>query len=263
MDFSGTPLKRCLIGGNWKCNGTVKQVDALIETLNSAGEFPPSSEVVIAVPALQLQNCKSKFQPQIAVCSQDVGINPGFGAYTGEMSAELLVDSGIAWTLTGHSERRVGFGYPGETNEVVGKKTKVAINAGMSVIACIGEMLPDREAGRVMDVCSAQLKAIKDCLTEADWAKVVVAYEPVWAIGTGKVATPEQAEETHRQIRDWLAENISPEVATAVRIIYGGSVKGSSAEGLITCPNIDGFLVGGASLLPEFVDIIRSSVHKN
>ena len=207
------PAKRCLIGGNWKCNGTVKQVEGLIQVLNNAGYLPLTSEVVVAVPALQLQNCKSKFSPQIAVCSQDVGLNPGFGAFTGEISATLLVDSGINWTLTGHSERRVGFGFPGETNEIVGKKTKVAIDAGMSVIACIGEMLPDREAGRVMDICSAQLRAIAVCLQAKDWSNVVIAYEPVWAIGTGKVATPEQAEETHRQIRDWISSNVSSEVA--------------------------------------------------
>lgn len=256
------PAKRCLIGGNWKCNGTVRQVEEMINTLNSGSKYPMSSEVVIAVPALQLQNCKAKFASDIAVSSQDVCIKDGVGAYTGEISAKLLVDSGITWTLTGHSERRTGFGIPGETSEVVGKKTKVAIDNGMSVIACIGEKIEERESGATMAVCSEQLSALKAELTESDWAKVVIAYEPVWAIGTGKSATPPMAEETHSQIRDWLCENISPEVAQATRIIYGGSVKGATATGLISCPNIDGFLVGGASLLPEFKDIINSSTMK-
>ena len=182
------------------------------------------------------------------------------GAFTGEVSAKLLKDAGINWTLTGHSERRVGFGIPGETSAVVGRKTAVALKNGMSVIACIGEQLADREAGTTMNVCSEQLAAIAAELNEADWKRVVIAYEPVWAIGTGKVATPEQAEETHGQIRAWIAANVSSAVAHAVRIIYGGSVKGSNCKALIACPNIDGFLVGGASLLPEFVDIIKVNI---
>ena len=186
-------------------------------------------------------------------------MNGGFGAFTGEISAQMLLDAGIHWTLTGHSERRVGFGIPGETSEVVGRKTAVAVRAGLSVIACIGEQLADRENGTTMKVLEAQLSGIKAALTEAEWSKVVIAYEPVWAIGTGKVATPEQAEETHRQIREWVETNVSAEVAAALRIIYGGSVKGNNCRTLIACPNIDGFLVGGASLLPEFVDIIQSA----
>jgi triosephosphate isomerase len=184
-------------------------------------------------------------------------VNAGVGAYTGEVSAQLLLDAGIHWTLTGHSERRVGFGIPGETSELVARKTATAVKAGMSVIACIGEHLADREAGTTMNVCASQLEPIAAALKEADWKKVVIAYEPVWAIGTGKVATPQQAEETHREIRAWIAANVSHTVAKEVRIIYGGSVKGSNCRDLMACANIDGFLVGGASLLPEFVDIIK------
>ena len=161
--------------------------------------------------------------------------------------------------MTGHSERRVGFGYPGETSEVVAQKTAAAIKAGLSVMLCIGEHLSERESGKTMEVCAAQLTPVVAALTEKDWAKVVIAYEPVWAIGTGKVATPEQAEETHKQIREWVSAHVSPAVARAVRIIYGGSVKGANCKSLISCANIDGFLVGGASLLPEFIDIIKVS----
>ena len=171
----------------------------------------------------------------------------------------MLANAGIKWTLTGHSERRVGFGFPGENSDVVAKKTFEALSAGLSVIACIGEKLAEREGGQTMEVCIEQLTPIAARLTEKDWKRVVIAYEPVWAIGTGKVATPEQAEETHQGIRAWIAANVSPAVAREVRIIYGGSVSGSSCASLIACPNIDGFLVGGASLKPEFSDIIKVS----
>jgi triosephosphate isomerase len=193
----------------------------------------------------------------INVCAQDVAYNEKFGAYTGELSASLLVDSGIKWTLTGHSERRVGFGGQGESSKQVAIKTKNALAANMSVILCIGEMLSDRESGKTMDVCIEQLSACTAVLTPEEWKRVVIAYEPVWAIGTGKVATPAQAEETHFHIRQWIEKSVSSKVASEIRIIYGGSVKGSNCAELITCPNIDGFLVGGASLLPEFVDIIK------
>jgi len=251
------PVKRALIGGNWKCNNTVEKVKQLVSHLNAAGQFPLSSEVVIAVPSIHIPLAKSLFREDVAVSSQDIGINPGYGAYTGEVSGVMLADLGIKWTLTGHSERRVGFGFPGETSAVVGKKTKIAINSGLSVIACIGEQLADRQSGNTMNVCAEQLAAIAAALSPNDWKKVVIAYEPVWAIGTGVTASPAQAEETHANIRAWLTTNVSAEVAKAVRIIYGGSVKGSNSIELISCPNIDGFLVGGASLLPEFVDIIK------
>lgn len=188
---------------------------------------------------------------------QDVGVNRGYGAYTGEVSADMLMDFGVTWTIVGHSERRVGFGMPGEPNELVGRKTASALGAGMSVIACIGEHLSDRENGFTLDVLSRQLSAIAAHLTVEDWSRVVIAYEPVWAIGTGKVATPEQAEETHHDIRQWISIHVSESVADSVRIIYGGSVKANNCKSLIAKPNIDGFLVGGASLLPEFVDIMK------
>jgi len=257
MEFSTLVKKRKLIGGNWKCNGTKSDIVKIVNILNQGGEFPESSEVVIAVPSIHVNHVLDSMRPDIAICAQDVGVNQGFGAFTGEISAQMLVDFGLKWTLTGHSERRIGFGIPGETNDLVGRKTAVAIQSGLSVIACIGEQLTERENGTTMEVCSAQLDAIKSHLSVSDWSKIVIAYEPVWAIGTGKVATPDQAEETHREIRNWIAVNVSPEVAENVRIIYGGSVKASNCKALISCPNIDGFLVGGASLLPEFVDIIK------
>jgi triosephosphate isomerase len=250
-------IAKALIGGNWKCNGTVAQIKSMIGVLNAAGPFSPNSEVVIATPAIHLATAKATFRPDIAVSAEDVGFKKGYGAFTGEISAEMLADSGIKWTLTGHSERRVGFGYPGETSKVVGIKTKNAIDNGISVMACIGEQLADRQKGTTMDVCAEQLIGIKEALAEVDWKKVVIAYEPVWAIGTGVTASPEQAQETHAQIREWLSKNISKTVAEETRIIYGGSATAANCKDLYSKPDINGFLVGGASLKAEFVEIIN------
>jgi triosephosphate isomerase len=249
--------KRCLIGGNWKCNGTTAQIAGIVKTLNDGGEFPQKSEVVIAIPMIHIKSVQSQFRDDIAVAAQDVS-RTGMGAFTGEHSAQMLVDSGIKWTLTGHSERRVGFGPgQGESSQTVADKTAAAVAAGMNVIVCIGEQLAEREAGTTMDVCISQLDPVLAALDGKNWEQIVLAYEPVWAIGTGKVATPEQAEETQKQIREYIASKTNADTAAALRIIYGGSVSGASCVGLIACPNIDGFLVGGASLKPEFVDIIK------
>ena len=250
-------ITRALIGGNWKCNGTVFTVASMIDTLNAAGDFSAHSQVVIAGPAIHLSTMQSRFRRDIATCAEDVSFKRGYGAMTGEISAEMLVDSGINWTLTGHSERRVGFGMQGESSHIVGVKTKNAVDAGLNVMACIGEQLVDRQNGSTMAVCSEQLEAIKAALTTEDWSKVVIAYEPVWAIGTGVVATPEQAQETHAEIRKWLSKNVSDHVAQSTRIIYGGSANGSNCNALYAQPDINGFLVGGAALKPEFIDIIN------
>jgi len=167
-----------------------------------------------------------------------------------------LKDIGVHWTLTGHSERRTLFH---ESDKDVALKTKIALENGLKVKACIGEKLEEREAGKTLEVCSRQLKAIADHVEVAHWGNIVVAYEPVWAIGTGKVASPQQAQETHEQIREWMSKNISPEVAAATRILYGGSVSAGNCAELIKQKDIDGFLVGGASLKPEFKDIIETT----
>lgn len=155
--------------------------------------------------------------------------------------------------ILGHSERRTLYG---ETNELLAKKLKYALDKGLSVIFCIGEKLDEREGGRTNEVLETQLSAAKDSI--ADWSKIVVAYEPVWAIGTGVVATPDQAQESHAFVRGWLRANVSEDVANATRIIYGGSVTENNCGELIKLADVDGFLVGGASLKPAFADIIRS-----
>lgn len=164
-----------------------------------------------------------------------------------------LKDSNITWTLLGHSERRVILQ---ETDTFVASKTKAALDGGLSVILCCGESLEQREAGKTIEVVTNQLRAVAKEVQ--DWSKIVIAYEPIWAIGTGKVATTEQAQEVHAAIREWLAKEVSKETAEATRIIYGGSVSEKNCNELAKEKDIDGFLVGGASLKPAFVDIINA-----
>jgi triosephosphate isomerase (TIM) len=252
----GSYDRNYVIGGNWKSNGDVDfATKHITEVLNKAQFNKDKVEVVIAPTDIHLTTVKSLVNKNIKVSAQDVS-QYGRGAYTGNVTADQLTDIGIKWTLTGHSERRTLFH---ETDKDVAVKTKIAIENGMNVMVCIGELLEERESGKTDEVNARQLQAVADELTEGQWGNVVIAYEPVWAIGTGKVATPEQAEETHSHIRAWLHENISPEVAGATRILYGGSVNGGNAADLIGQPNIDGFLVGGASLKPEFSDIIKAA----
>ena len=160
---------------------------------------------------------------------------------------------GVDWTIVGHSERRSVFA---ESARLCADKAAASLAAGLSVVFCVGEQLADREAGSTMDVLVQQLAPLVASLGQEDWARVVIAYEPVWAIGTGKVATPAQAQDTHAALRAWLAENVSAPVAAAVRVIYGGSVKPGNCEELIALPDVDGFLVGGASLKADFAAIV-------
>ncbi len=244
---------------SYQCHWLILNITVQLFLLNILGSFPQTSEVVIAVPAIHISRIQSMIRPDISIAAEDVGVN-GMGAYTGEHSAAMLVDAGVKWTLCGHSERRGGFGGPGESKEIVAKKASNALNAGMSISFCIGEQLTEREAGKTYDVLVEQLTPCVDVISYDQWSNVVIAYEPVWAIGTGVVATPEQAEETHKQIRRWISTAVSPSVAASVRIVYGGSVNGRNCVDLMACPNIDGFLVGGASLKPEFVNIINCTI---
>ncbi|XP_073021245.1 triosephosphate isomerase, cytosolic [Primulina eburnea] len=246
--------RKFFVGGNWKCNGTTEEVKKIVSTLN-AGDVPSQDvvEVVISPPFVFLPVVKSSLRSDFHVAAQNCWIKKG-GAYTGEISAEMLVNLEIPWVILGHSERR---SLLRESSEFVGDKVAYALSQGLNVIACIGETLEQREAGSTMNVVAAQTKAIAERIT--DWAKVVLAYEPVWAIGTGKVATPAQAQEVHFELRKWLQANVSPQVSASTRIIYGGSVSGGNCKELAAQPDLDGFLVGGASLKPEFIDIIKSA----
>ncbi|CAI7582073.1 unnamed protein product [Penicillium pancosmium] len=243
------------VGGNFKMNGVVKSITDIVKNLNDA-KLDASTEVVISPPALYLTLTRELANKQIGVAAQNVFDKPN-GAFTGEISVEQLKDTSIDWVVIGHSERRVILK---ESDEFIARKTKAAIDGGLSVIFCIGETLEEREANKTIEVVTRQLNAAAKELSKEQWAKVVVAYEPVWAIGTGKVATTEQAQQVHAEIRKWLGATVSKEAQDTVRIIYGGSVSEKNCRELATQPDVDGFLVGGASLKPAFVDIINARI---
>jgi len=210
-------------------------------------------EVVVAPTNLHLLLAKQALVgSNVVVSAQNISQYKN-GAYTGEVSAEMLKDAGVEWVILGHSERRHVFG---ESDSVIGDKVKIALENNLRVMACIGEKLDEREAGKTQAVNERQLAAIRERIT--DWSNIVIAYEPVWAIGTGKTASPEQAQEVHDQLRSWLKSNVSAEAALKTRILYGGSVTEKNAATLISKPDVDGFLVGGASLKEGFADIIKA-----
>jgi triosephosphate isomerase len=209
--------------------------------------------VVIAPPFLYLDQVKKSIKADYKISAQNCWIGKG-GAFTGEIAAEMLADMGIPWVILGHSERRA---LCGETNEIVGTKVAYALSQGIKVIACMGETLPQRESGQMFSILEGQLQQIANNVD--DWTKVVIAYEPVWAIGTGVVATPEQAEEVHAWVRQWVGKTVSPAVADKLRILYGGSVNDGNCAELAELEDVDGFLVGGASLKGEsFVKICNA-----
>lgn len=249
--------RRYLIGGNWKSNGTYDKNAERISMFNGLGPIPDNVDVVLCVPYLHIPLCLSSLRDDIEVGAQNCGNNEKDGAYTGEVGAGMLKDIGCTWVIIGHSERREGFGMVGEPVELCAEKCKVALDKGLKVMFAIGEKKEEREAGVTMEVCAKQLEPLAKILKPEDWDSVAIAYEPVWAIGTGLTATPEMAQETHADIRKWISENVSEEVAMAIRIQYGGSMKGANAVDLLKQPDIDGGLIGGASLKDDFFNVIN------
>ncbi|EFP07810.1 hypothetical protein GCK72_006593 [Caenorhabditis remanei] len=243
--------RKFFVGGNWKMNGDFASVDGIVTFLNQSADNA-SVDVVVAPPAPYLAYAKSHLKAGVLVAAQNCYKVPK-GAFTGEISPAMIKDLGLEWVILGHSERRHVFG---ETDALIAEKTVHALESGIKVIFCIGEKLEEREAGQTKDVNFRQLQAIVD--KGVSWDNIVVAYEPVWAIGTGKTASPEQAQEVHEWIREFLKEKVSPAVADSTRIIYGGSVTADNAAELGKKADIDGFLVGGASLKPDFVKIINA-----
>lgn len=244
--------RQFFVGGNFKMNGNIKTITEIVTKLSEA-KLDPNTEVVIAPPSLYLLLAREHLREGLEVAAQNVFDKPN-GAFTGEVSVDQLKESGITWAILGHSERRVILQ---EDNSFVASKTKAAIDSGLGVILCCGESLEQRESNKTIDVVTTQLKAVADKVK--DWSKIVVAYEPIWAIGTGKVATTEQAQEVHAAIREWLKKEVSSEAAEKTRILYGGSVTEKNSSDLAKQLDIDGFLVGGASLKPAFFDIINSN----
>ncbi|AZP10851.1 triose-phosphate isomerase [Undibacterium parvum] len=247
-------MRRTLIAGNWKMNGSLAANSALLAELK-AGMAGQSCDVLVCAPAVYLAQCAESLAGSgISWGAQDVSMHAA-GAYTGEISATMLNDFACKYVILGHSERRA---YHHESNELVAQKTLRALAAGILPIVCVGETLEQRELGQTEAVVSAQLQAVLNVLDDAALAKIVVAYEPVWAIGTGKTATPQMAQDVHAVLRAQLAVR-SDEVAQKVQILYGGSMKPENARELLAMVDIDGGLIGGAALKSvDFLAIINA-----
>jgi triosephosphate isomerase len=217
--------RKFVVGGNWKMNGDKKQINEIIGFLKS-GPLNQDTEVVVGVPAIYLELVRTCVPASIGVAAQNCYKVPK-GAFTGEISPAMIKDVGADWVILGHSERRQIFG---ESDELIAEKVCHALESGLKVIACIGETLEEREAGKTEEVVFRQTKAIAAKVN--DWSNVVIAYEPVWAIGTGKTATPQQAQDVHKALRQWICENIDAKVGNSIRIQYGGSVTAANCKEL-------------------------------
>jgi triosephosphate isomerase len=245
--------RKIFIGGNWKSNGSVTFTETHSKFLSTLSFETDKCEVVVAPTFLHLSQAKSILETSLVkVAAQNVSAT-GDGAFTGEISAQQILDLGVNWVIIGHSERRQHYH---ENDELVGKKVGVALKGGLNVIACIGEKLDEREANKTLDVLFTQLSAISKNVS--NWNNVVVAYEPVWAIGTGKSANAQQVQEVHSALRKWVKDNVGENESSSVRIIYGGSVTDSNSKELVALQDVDGFLVGGASLKEGFKTIVES-----
>ena len=238
--------RRKIVAGNWKMNLDRGLSRALAGAVAARRTEAGSAELVLCPPAVYIETVVAAVGAggPIGVGGQTMHDKPS-GAFTGEVAAPMLVDLGCRYVILGHSERRTLFG---ETDAAVNAKARAALAAGLTPIVCVGETLAEREAGRTAAVVTEQVQGSLGGIPAADLARVVIAYEPVWAIGTGRVATPEQAQEVHALIRGLVAGLAAPAVAAAVRIQYGGSVKPDNVADLAAQPDIDGALVGGASL---------------
>lgn len=248
-------MRRKLVVGNWKMNGNLVANAALLEEIKS-GLVGQSCDVALCVPAPYLAQCRNALaESPINLGGQDVSAHVA-GAYTGEISAVMLKDFACQYVIVGHSERRA---YHTESNDLVAQKALRAMQAGVTPIVCVGETLSEREAGQTDVLVGRQLEAVLSVLDAADLSKIVVAYEPVWAIGSGKTATPQMAQDVHLALRRRLVEK-NAAVADQVKILYGGSMKPDNAVELMSMPDIDGGLIGGAALKAvDFLAIIAAA----
>ena len=237
-----------IVAGNWKMNNDLAQTEDLLASLKLQTKEKPGVRVIVAPPFTNLYHAfDSLRKSSIEVAAQNMNENKN-GAFTGEISAEMLTSVGVKTVILGHSERRSTFK---ETDEVLAKKVDAALENDMEVIFCCGEELKERKDGRHFDVVKEQLEKGLFHISEEQWKKVVIAYEPVWAIGTGETASPEQAQEMHAFIRKTIGEKYGEGVANEVAILYGGSVKPANAKEIFAKKDVDGGLIGGASLKAE------------
>jgi len=240
--------RRPLMAGNWKMHKTIAEAVDLAQKLRQALPGLPDRDALVCPPFTAVASVAQALKGSpISVGAQNMNDNIQ-GAFTGEVSPGMLKDAGATFVILGHSERRAFYG---ETDSFINKKTKLALDQGLTPIVCVGETLQEREAGKTLQVVETQARGSLAGLTPAQMVKTVVAYEPVWAIGTGKTATPEQAQEVHAMIRGLLGKLFDGGTAASVRILYGGSVKPDNVDALMSQPDIDGGLVGGASLKAE------------
>ena len=247
-------MRKTIVAGNWKMNASKDSVESLVTDILS-GASDVSAEIIVCAPFPYLSQVEVLIEgSNLMLGAQNLNVNAS-GAFTGEVSAEMIKDFGANHVIVGHSERRSLYG---ETSEIVAEKTKAAIDSGLTPILCLGESLDQRESGKTESVVSEQLnKAIKMVGIEA-FNNIIIAYEPVWAIGTGMTATPEQAQAVHEFIRDLLASS-DQEIADKTAILYGGSMNAGNAVELISCADIDGGLIGGAALKAEdFLQICKA-----
>nr|ANB27669.1 triosephosphate isomerase [Perkinsela sp. SMB-60] len=243
-----------VVVANWKCNGTKSSIETLISSWNKSG-VAHHVECYIACPSIYIPMLRGVLeQKNFEIAAQNCV--PSSGAFTGEISVGQLADSRVHTVIIGHSERRKYFT---ETEQAIGEKCNACVRAGIRVVVCIGENLSEYTEGRTREVVKNQMHTILQSVPRSEWDRVVIAYEPVWAIGTGKVAMPAEVQAIHQLIRELIATHVSTEVSKAVRILYGGSITGKSAPGMYAMPDVNGFLVGGASLTNDFLDIIRST----
>ena len=249
-------MRKPVIAGNWKMYKLLSEAVDTALALKPLVANANHCDVVIAPVFTALRNVSSRLEgSNIKVAAQDCAAESKHGAHTGEVAADMIKDVGCSHVIVGHSERRQHYS---ETDASVNAKTKSAIQAGLIAIVCVGETLDQREAGSAADVVKSQIIKGLDGLTVADTERIIIAYEPVWAIGTGKTATPEQAQEMHGVLRQTVAEDHGKEVAESIRILYGGSVKPDNIAELMSQEDVDGALVGGASLEAEsFAKIVN------
>jgi len=249
-------MRRPMVAGNWKMHGTRASVAELIKGLSDQ-VLPSGVDVAVFPPSLFINQVVDGLQGKsITVGAQNSAVEPQQGALTGEVAASQLIDAGCKLVLIGHSERRQILG---EQDSVLVKKFAAAQSCGLKPVFCVGETLEEREANKTLEVVGRQLASIIDQLGISAFADAIIAYEPVWAIGTGLTATPQQAQDVHKAIREQLAAS-DPEVAQHTRLLYGGSVKAANAAELFGMPDIDGGLIGGASLnADEFGAICRAA----
>jgi triosephosphate isomerase len=247
-------MRKTIVAGNWKMNASKETVNSLIEGILS-GMNEVSSEVIVCAPFPYLSQVESLINnSKLMLGAQNLNVNPA-GAFTGEVSADMIKDFGAQHVIVGHSERRSLYG---ETNAIVAEKTKAAIGAGLTPLLCVGESLEDRESGKTEAIVEEQINAVIDLIGIEAFDQVIIAYEPVWAIGTGLTASPEQAQTVHLFIRNLLA-NSSEKIAKRTPILYGGSMNAANAADLISCSDIDGGLIGGAALKAEdFLQICKA-----